>query len=147
MFPFVAGCELLLRTVTHIVSFLSTVEACGRASISWGGYIPSSGRSSSLSPVATSLSPPVVGGTASAEVHVYWDIVHGWGCICGVVILRVASLLVVALPVILEERSSWLVIKMLKWSASCCHTRLGVAVSVPHSSGLLCILCTRDQVH
>ena len=27
-----------------------------------------------------------------------------------------------------------------------CHTRLGVAVSVPHSSGLLCILCTGDQV-
>ena len=27
-----------------------------------------------------------------------------------------------------------------------CHTRLGMAVSVPHSSGLLCILCTGDQV-
>ena len=27
-----------------------------------------------------------------------------------------------------------------------CHTRLGAAVSVPCSSGLLCILCTGDQV-
>ena len=30
--------------------------------------------------------------------------------------------------------------------SSCC-TRLGMAVSVPCSSGLLCILCTGDQVH
>ena len=28
-----------------------------------------------------------------------------------------------------------------------CCTRLGVVVSVPCSSGLLCILCTEDQVH
>ena len=28
-----------------------------------------------------------------------------------------------------------------------CCTGLGAAVSVPCSSGLLCILCTRDQVH
>ena len=103
----------------HIVSFLATVEACGRISISWGRYVSSNGRSSSLSPVATSSSPPVVGGIASAEVHGYWDVVHGWGCICGVVILRAASLLVVAFPVILEKGSSWLVVKTLKWGASC----------------------------
>ena len=30
---------------------------------------------------------------------------------------------------------------------SYCHARLGAVVSVPCSSGLLCILCTGDQVH
>ena len=28
-----------------------------------------------------------------------------------------------------------------------CYARLGMVVSVPCSSGLLCILCTGDQVH
>ena len=28
-----------------------------------------------------------------------------------------------------------------------CHARLGMVISVPCSSGLLCILCTGDQVH
>ena len=74
---------------------------------------------SPLSPIAISLSPSVAGGTASAEVHGYWDIVHGWGCICGVVVLRAAPLLVVALPVILEEGLSGLVVEALKWGPSC----------------------------
>ena len=87
-----------------IVSFFATVEACRRASVSWSRYISSSGRSSSLSPVTISLSSSVVEGMASAQVHGYWDVVHGWRCICGVVILRVAPLLVVALPVILKGR-------------------------------------------
>ena len=42
----------------------------------------------------------------------------------------------------LWEICSWVAL----WSCPCCHTRLGMAVSVPCSSGLLCILCTGDQV-
>ena len=72
-----------------------------------------------MSPVAISLSSPVVGGMAFAEVHRYWDIVHRWGCSCEVIILRVAFLLVVALPVILEEGLSRLVVEALEWGASC----------------------------
>ena len=69
--------------------------------ISWGGYVSPSRRSSSLSPVATSLSSPVIGCMASAEVHGYWDVVHGWGCIGGAVVLGVPLLLVVSLPVVI----------------------------------------------
>ena len=124
MFPFIVGCELPLRAVAHIVSFLATVEACRGAPVSWGGYISSSRRSSSLSPVTVSLSSLIIRGVASAEVHRYWDVVHGWGCIygviiLGVIILRVASLLVVVLPVVLEEGSSGLVVEALEWGASC----------------------------
>ena len=119
LFSFIVGYELLLRTVAHILSFLATVEACGGAPISWGRYVSFGRGSSSLSPVVPSSSSPVIGGTTSAEVHGYWDIVHGWGCICGVIILRVASLLVVVLPVILEEGLSGLVVEALGWGASC----------------------------
>ena len=113
--------ESLLRAVLHVVPFFSTVEAfcLGGVPIPWCRYI-SSGRwsFSSLSPVAIPLSPPVVGGAAPAEVHGYWDIVHGWGCICGVVVLR-ASLLVVVLPVILKKGSPRLAVKALEWGSSC----------------------------
>ena len=96
----VAGYEFLLGTIACIVSFLSTIEASRGASISWGGYISPGRRSSSLSPVAVPSSSPVIGCAASAEVHGYQDIIHGQGCIGGVVVLGVSSLLVIFLPVV-----------------------------------------------
>ena len=56
---------------------------------------------------------------APAKVYRYWVVVHGWGCIGGVVVLGVISLLVVAMPVVLEEGSSSLVIEVLKQGSSC----------------------------
>ena len=119
MFPLIAGYEFLLGAVVCIVSFFPAVEASRGASVSWGRYISSGGRSSPLSPIAISLSPPVVEGVASAEVHGYRDIVHRWGCICGVVALRVSPLLVVSLPAVLEEGSSGLVVEALEWGSPC----------------------------
>ena len=119
MLPLIAGYEFLLWAVVCIVSIFSAIEASGRASLSWSRYVPYGGGSSPLSPIAVPLPPPVVGGAASADVHGYWDIVHGWGCICGVVVLRVAPFLVVALPVILEEGSFRLVVEGLERGSSC----------------------------
>ena len=97
--PLVMGCEFLLGAVACIVSFFSAIEASRGASISWGGYVSPSRRSSSFPPVAVSLSSPVIGHAPSAKVHGYQDIVHGWGCIGGVIVLGVSLLLVVSLPV------------------------------------------------
>ena len=98
--PLIAGYKFLLGAVAHIVSLLSTIEASGGASISWGRYISPSRRSSPLPPVAVPLSSPIIGCMASAKVHGYWDIVHGWGCIGGVIVLGVSLLLAVSLPVV-----------------------------------------------
>ena len=96
----IAGCKSLLGAVVCIVSLFSTIEASRGASISWGGYISPSRRSSPLSPVAAPLSSPIIGCTASAEVHGYQDIIHGWGHIGGVIVLGVSSLLAVSLPIV-----------------------------------------------
>ena len=117
--PLIMGYELLLEAVACVVPFFSTVKVCCGVSISWGRYISSGWWSSSLSPVSISSSPPIIGGMTPAEVHGYWDIVHGWRCIGGVVILWAAPLLVVALPVVLEEGSSGLVVEVLEWGSSC----------------------------
>ena len=117
----VVGCKLLLGAVACIMSLLSTIEASRGASISWGRYISSGRRSSPLPPVAIPLSSPVIGCAALAEVHEYWDVVHRWGHIGGVVVLGVLLLLVVSLPiVILEEGISLLVIivEALEWGSS-----------------------------
>ena len=95
------GYEFLLGAVACIVSFFSAVKASRGASISWGRYISPGRRSSSLPPVAVSSSPPVIRGMTSAEVHGYWNIVHRWGCIGGVIVLGIPSLLVVSLPVVI----------------------------------------------
>ena len=119
--PLTAGLEPLLGAVECIVSLFSTVEAlCLRGvSVPRHGYIPSGGRSSPLPPVPTSLSPPVVRGMASAEIHGDWSIVHGWGCIGGVVVLWVVPLLViVVLPSALEEGTSGLAVEALEWTSS-----------------------------
>ena len=118
--PFISGLESFLGAVSCIVPFFPTVETLclGRVSISWCRYVSSGWWSSSLSPIPISLSPPVVGGMAPAEVHGYWDVIHGWRCIGGVVILWVIPLLVVALPVILEEGSSGLAVEALEWGSS-----------------------------
>ena len=55
---------------------------------------------------------------ASAEIHGYWDIIHGLRCIGGVVVLWAVPLLVTALPIVLEERSSGLVVEALEWGSS-----------------------------
>ena len=60
-----------------------------------------------------------IGDVASAEVHGYWDVVHGWGSICGVIVLGAASLLVAILTVVLEEGSSRLVVEVLEGGTSC----------------------------
>ena len=96
----IVGYELLLGAVAHVMSFFSAIETSRGASISWSRYISSGRRSSSLPPVAVPSSSPVIGCTASAEIHGYWDIVHRWGCIGGVIVLGVLLLLVVSLPVI-----------------------------------------------
>ena len=98
--PFISGYEFLLGTVAHVVSLFSTIEASRGVSISWGRYVSPSRRSSPLSPVAISLSSPVIGCTASAEVHGYQDIIHGWGCVGGVIVLGTLLLLAVSLPVV-----------------------------------------------
>ena len=113
------GHKFLLRAILCIVSFFTAVEASRGASISWSRYVSSSRRFSPLSPITVSSSSPVVEGTASTEIHGYWDIVHGWGCICGVIVLGAAPLLVISLPVILEEGLFGLVVEALKWGASC----------------------------
>ena len=115
---FIIGYELLLGAVAHIVSLFSTVKASCGVSISWCGYISSGWWSSPLSPVPISSASPVVWGSAPAEVHGYWDIVHGWGCIGRVVILWVVPLLVVALPIVLKKGSSGLTIEVLEWGSS-----------------------------
>ena len=119
--PFIMGLEPLLGAVLYIVSLFPTVEALclGGIPVSWCRYISSGWWSSSLSPVPISSSSPIIGGVAPAEVHWYWDIVHGWRCVCGVVVLGAASLLVVILPAILEEGSSRLVVDALEWGSSC----------------------------
>ena len=119
--PLVKGYELLLGTVACVVSLLSTIEASRGASISWGGYISPGKRSSSLSPVAIPLSSPVIGCMASAEVHGYQDIVHGWGCIGRIIVLQVLSLLAVSLPVVVRKEGVSLlviVVEMLEWGSS-----------------------------
>ena len=56
---------------------------------------------------------------ASAEIHGDWSIVHGWGCIGGVVVLWVVPLLViVVLPSSLEEGTSGLAVEALEWTSS-----------------------------
>ena len=119
--PLITGYEFLLGAVAHVVSLLSTIEASGGASISWGRYISPGRRSSSLPPVAISLSSPVIGCTASAEVHGYWNIIHGWRCIGGIIVLGVLSLLVVSLPVVVRKEGLSLlviVVEMLEWGSS-----------------------------
>ena len=117
----ILGYEFLLGAVVCIMSFFSAIEASGGASISWGGYVSPSRRSSSLPPVAIPSSSPVIGCAASAEVHGYWDVVHGWGCIGGVIVLGVLLLLVVSLPVVVQKEGSSLlvvVVEMLEWGSS-----------------------------
>ena len=99
------GLESLLGAVSCIVSLFPTIEALclGGVSISWHRYISSGWWSSFLSPVPISSSSPVIGSAASAKDHRYWDIVHGQGYICGVVVLGTISLLVVILPVVVLE--------------------------------------------
>ena len=115
--PLITGHEFLLGAVACIVSFFSAIEASGGASISWGGYISPSRRSSSLPPVAVSSSSPVIGHMSSAKVHGYWDVVHGWECIGGVIVLGVSLLLVVSLPVVVQKEGSSLlvVVEVLEW--------------------------------
>ena len=118
---FIMGYEFLLGTVVHIVSLLSTIETSRGASVSWGGYISPGRRSSSLSPVAIPSSSPVIGCMASAEAHGYWDIVHGWGCIGGIIVLGVLSLLVVSLTIVVQKEGPSLLVaavEMLKWGSS-----------------------------
>ena len=119
--PLIIGYEFLLGAVAHVVSLLSTIEASGGASISQGGYISPSRRSSSLSPVAVPLSSPVIRCVASAEVHGYWDIIHGWGCIGGIIVLGVLLLLVVSLLVVVGKEGLFLlviVVETLEWGSS-----------------------------
>ena len=102
--PLIARLESLLGAVSCIVSLFPAVEALclGGVSLSWCRHVSSGWwSSSSLPPVAVSSSPPIVGGVAPTKVYGYWDIIHGWGCICGVVVLGAASLLVVVLPAVL----------------------------------------------
>ena len=119
--PFIMGLESFLGAVLHIVSLFSTVETLclGGVSVSWHGYISSGWWSSSLSPVPISSSSPIIGGVASAEVHWYQNVVHRWRCICGVIVLGAAPLLVVVLPAVLEEGLSGLVVEALEWGSSC----------------------------
>ena len=117
----ITGYKFLLGAVACIISLLSTIEASGGASISQGRYISPSRRSSSLPPVAIPLSFPVIGCMASAEVHGYQDVIHGWGCIGGIIVLGVSLLLAISLPVVVQKEGLSLlviVVETLEWGSS-----------------------------
>ena len=73
-----------------------------------------------MSPVAIPSSSPIIGCMAFAEVHRYWDVVHGQGCIGRIIVLWVSLLLAVSLPIVVQKEGVSLlvvVVETLEWGS------------------------------